>query len=365
VNISQLEYPNTKKQFKTTVAAVLTASNSLSIGKLFLPKLKRGQLLVSVAYSGLCGSQLLEVLGKRGEDKFLPHTLGHEGSGVVVKTGPGVSKVRVGDHVVLTWIKGKGAEVPSTQYKCKGKTINAGAISTLMTTMVTCENRVVAISKEMPLREAALLGCMIPTGAGIVFNKAKLKKNMSIAVFGVGGIGLGVVSAAVLAKANPIIAVDIHDHKLRFAAQAGATHMINASDEDPVARIHKITKANGALICVEAAGQIISMEQAVQATCLTQGLCVLAGNLAHRLKIKIDPFDLICGKKIEGTWGGETNPDRDIPTYVDSFLAGELNLTPLITNEYELDQINQAFDDLRAGRLGRGLVRLGTKSEGF
>lgn len=159
-----------------TIAAVLEQLNKpLRIRELTTPDLKPGQVLVEVAYSGVCHSQLLEVRGKRGLDRFLPHTLGHEGSGTVLEVGAGVTKVKPGDHVVLSWIKGSGADAPSTIYESAERPVNSGALSTFMRQTVTCENRLTAIPDAMPLREAALLGCAIPTGAGIVLNTARVR----------------------------------------------------------------------------------------------------------------------------------------------------------------------------------------------
>ncbi len=154
--------------FKQTEAAVLfELAQPLRLITLSIPDLKPGQVFIDVAYSGVCRSQLLEVRGKRGEDGFLPHTLGHEGSGTVLEVGAGVTKVKPGDRVVLSWIKGSGADVPSTAYQSSEGPINSGAISTFMCQMVTCENRVTPIPDAMPLREAPLLGCAIQQGLGL------------------------------------------------------------------------------------------------------------------------------------------------------------------------------------------------------
>jgi S-(hydroxymethyl)glutathione dehydrogenase/alcohol dehydrogenase len=298
----------------------------------------------------------LEVRGKRGPDRFLPHTLGHEGSGTVLEVSTGVTKIKPGDHVVLSWIKGSGADVPSTVYQSAEGPVNSGAISTFMHHTVTCENRVTPIPDAMPLREAALLGCAIPTGAGIVLNTAGVRPGNSVAVFGVGGIGLSAVLAADLVHATTIIAVDVFDHKLEQAQQVGATHLINAGQQDPLANILEITSGRGVDYAIEAAGQRETMETAFKAVRDDDGLCVLAGNMPHGERISLDPMDLIRGKRIVGTWGGESRPDRDIPLYVDLYLAGKLKLDVLITHEYRLEDINEAFDDLEQGKVGRALI---------
>lgn len=345
-----------------TEAAVLVGLNQpLCLLKVVVPDLKPGQVLVDVAYSGVCHSQLLEVRGKRGPDRFLPHTLGHEGSGTVQQVGAGVTKVKAGDRVVLSWMKGSGADVPSTIYQSDAGPINSGAISTFMRQTVTSENRVTPIPSSMPfmpLCEAALLGCAIPTGAGIVFNTARVQSGSSIAVFGVGGIGLSAILAASLADAATIIAVDVFEHKLEQASQVGATHLINARQQDPLASISAITGGRGVDYAIEAAGRRETMEMAFQSVRDGGGLCVLAGNLPAGERISLDPFDLIRGKQIIGTWGGETQPDRDIPKYVELFLSGKLKLSGLITHTYALEEVNQALDDMEKGKVGRAIIAM-------
>lgn len=346
------------KPTQTKAAILFELSRPLRLITVSIPNLKPGQVLVEVAYSGVCQSQLLEVRAKRGPDRFLPHTLGHEGSGTVVEVGAGVNKVKPGQRVVLSWIKGAGSDVGSTVYPSEEGPINSGAVSTFMRHTVTCENRLTPIPDGMPLREAALLGCAIPTGAGIVLNTAKVKPGSSVAVFGVGGIGLSAVLAASLMKATPIIAVDLSGHKLEQARQLGATHLVNAQTQDPLAAILDLTGGRGVDYAIEAAGRRQTMETAFKAVRDNGGLCVLAGNLPAGERISLDPFDLIKGKRILGTWGGETQPDRDIPRYVDLYLAGKLRLELLVTHEYRFEEINQAFDDLEQGKVGRALIAM-------
>ena len=279
---------------RTTKAAILTQINQpLEIDELIIPDLKRGQVLVKIAYSGLCHSQLNEIRGLKGEDKFLPHTLGHEGSGIVIEVGPGVQKVQAGDHVVLTWIKGKGIDVPATQYhRHDGSVVNSGAISTFMEYSIISENRLVPIPKEMPLKEAALLGCAIPTGAGIVLNTARVQPGNSVAVFGIGGIGLSAILAAKMRGSAIIIAVDIREQKLIQAKEIGATHIINASCQDALDAIQTIMDGQGVDFAIEAAGNRKTMETAYKSVKDKGGLCILAGNLPKGEQISIDPFDL-------------------------------------------------------------------------
>lgn len=343
---------------RTTKAAILSQINQpLEIDELIMPDVKRGQVLVKIAYSGVCHSQLNEIRGLKGEDKFLPHTLGHEGSGIVIDVGPEVQKVQAGDHVVLTWIKGSGFDVPATQYqRPNGAVVNSGAISTFMEYSIISENRLVPIPREMPLKEAALLGCAIPTGAGIVMNTARVQRGNSVAVFGVGGIGLSALLAAKIMGAAVIIAVDIREQKLIQAKEIGATHIINASCQDALDAIQTITHGRGVDFAIEAAGQRETMETAFKSVKDKGGLCILAGNLPAGQQISIDPFELIKGKRIIGTWGGETDPDRDIPNYVGHFLSDRLNLSLLISDIYHLDKINDSINYLATGRVNRALI---------
>ena len=344
----------------TAQAAVLVGTGRpLRLMTLEIPVLKPGQVLVEVAYSGVCGSQLNEVSGRLDPDPYLPHTLGHEGSGTVAAVGDGVRKVKPGDRVVLSWIKGRGAEVTATVYGGPDGPVNSGAIGTFMTRTVTCESRVTAIPGEMPLREAALLGCAIATGGGIVRNIARLRPGWSVAVFGVGGIGGSAVAVAAMVGASPIVAVDIVKHKLKHARDLGATHTVNADSRDSLQAVAEITGGVGVDLSIEAAGRPEVMETAFRAVREGGGLCVLAGNLAVGERITIDPFDLIKGKKLVGTWGGETEPDRDIPAYAHLFLEGKLPLSRLITHEYDLRDANTALDDLRRGRVGRAVIAMG------
>jgi S-(hydroxymethyl)glutathione dehydrogenase/alcohol dehydrogenase len=353
-----------------TTAAVLTGINQpLRIEELRIPPLNKGQVLVEMAYSGICHSQLNEIHGLKGEDRFLPHTLGHEGSGIVLDTGPEVTKVKPGDPVVLTWIKGKGHDVPSTRYaRSDGTWVNSGALSTFMTHTVVSENRLVPLSNAMPLKEAALLGCAIPTGAGIVMNKARMQPGQSVAVFGMGGIGLSSLLMAVHINSRAgemqdppdavIIAVDISDDKLSLARRIGATHGINAAVQNPLDAIMAITAGQGVHYAIEAAGQPAVMEQAFRSVRDKGGLCILAGNLPLGETISIDPFNLIKGKQIAGTWGGETDPDRDIPFYERSFLAQTMDFRPFVHFVSPLHRINDAIRRMETGQAGRCLVEM-------
>ena len=338
---------------KAKVAILRELGKPLVIEELKIPKLLAGQVLVRVLYSGICRSQLNEIKGLKGEDKYLPHLLGHEAGGIVEEIGAGVTHVKIGEHVVLSWIKGLGIDVPSTKYFKGDEVINAGAITTFGEYSVVSENRVTPITDKMPLDKATLLGCAVPTGGGIVLNQIKPMPRSILAVIGVGGLGLSAVLLANLMKCAPIIAVDINDEKLKLARRLGATATINSAKTDFVEAILDITQGKGVDYVVETVGSIETIEKSlacVKWDIRDGGLVVNAGNPPHGEKLSIDPF-ILKGKRIIGSWGGLTKPGRDIPIYVNLYLAGELKLNELITDRFKFEEINQAFQAMDKGEL--------------
>ena len=323
-----------------------------------IPLLKPGQILVKIAYSGVCHSQLMEVRGKRGEDRFLPHLLGHEGTGTVVEVGKGVEKVNPGDQVILGWIKGKGIDVPGSQYKIGDLKINSGAVTTFSNFSVVSENRCVKLPSGVPMDAGVLFGCAIPTGAGIPLNQIKPEKDSSVAVIGLGGIGLSALIALKIFDCSQIIAVDVEEKKLDLAREFGATHFINASQEDVLKAIYEITDKKGVDYCIEAGGLTSTIELAFQTIRKFGGLCVFASHPPFGEKIRLDPFELISGKRIEGSWGGNCMPDNDIPKFADLYKQGKLPLEKLINKRYKLEDVNQALDDLENRKVTRALLEI-------
>lgn len=336
-----------------TAAAILVDIDRIVIDDIELPPLKAGQVLVEIKYSGVCHTQLLEVRGHRGKDAYLPHCLGHEGSGVVVQTGEKVEKVKPGDHVILSWIKGSGANVAGSIFDWKGQKVNAGAITTFSKYSIISENRLTPISKDFPMKEAALLGCAIPTGLGVVFNTARPRAGESLAVFGCGGIGLCAIKGASISGCAPVIAIDVNPKKLEAALMMGATHTIDATKEDPVEAIQKIGSLDFA---IEASGSPIAMIQALRAIRPQGGAAVIVGNARHGQHLSFDPKELNQGKRILGTWGGDNNPDIHYPRYCNLIRYGQLNATPLIGKSYSLSQIELALNDLEQGQVLRPMI---------
>ncbi len=336
---------------KTKAAILVELNKPLVVEDIDIPVLYDGQVLVRVLASGICRSQLNEYGGLKGPDPYLPHLLGHEGAGIVEATTSSVKKVKAGDYVVMTWIKGQGQDVAGSQYRWGKKTVNSGAIATLTEYAVVAENRVVKISKAVPPAEASLLGCAVPTGSGMVLNTLNVKKGTSLAVFGVGGIGAAAILAAKFSGCSTIVGVDVSERKLEFASELGATHGCKSgqSAKEFIKRVGKMDYV------IESSGRKEAMELAYTWVKDT-GTLVIAGNLSKGQKVAIDPFDLIKGKRIVGTWGGETVPDRDIPQYSRAYLRGDIPLTKLITHRFALKDINPAFAMLNSGRAGRVII---------
>ena len=342
---------------KTTAAVLVEAGRPLELGELEIPALKPGQVLVEVAFCGVCHTQLLEARGHRGPDRYCPHCLGHEGSGTVRECGPGVTKVKPGARVILSWIKGSGADVPGTEYGWNGRTVNAGGITTFAEHSVISENRLTVIPDGLDLRRAALVGCAIPTGAGVVFNTARPRPGQSLVVFGVGGIGSCAAAAAALAGCAPVIAVDVNGDKLALAKRLGATHTINPKAADPVAAIRDLCPG-GADFAVEATGVPAVMRQALACVRSQGGTAIVVGNARHGQALEIDPRELNQGKRLLGTWGGDNDPDRDFPRYCKLIACGKLDVEPLLSRTYRLAQINEALDDLERGLCARPLIEI-------
>lgn len=345
---------------KTMKAAILTQLNQpLTVAEIDLPEtLAIGQVLVKIHYSGICGSQLGEIDGAKGEDKYLPHLLGHEASGTVIATGPGVKHVKVDDDVVLHWRKGLGIEADTPHYEWNGNKVNAGWVTTLSEYAIVSENRVTTIPKDSDMQVAALFGCAVTTGFGIVENNAKVKIGESVVVFGAGGIGLNIVQAASLVSAYPIIAVDLHDDKLELAKEMGATHIINSKKVDAQEEIKEIMGGKGLDVFIDNTGLPAIIEQGYHLT-HAQGRVILVGVPRKGSNINIHSLPLHFGKAITGSHGGEAIPHQDIQRYQSLYQVGRINLKKLITHYFELEQINEAIAQMRSGQVtGRCLIKV-------
>jgi len=345
---------------KTMKAAILVEQNQpLVIDQVELPQsLEVGQVLVKIHFSGICGSQLGEIDGAKGEDKYLPHLLGHEGSGIVEATGDGVRFVKPGDRVVLHWRKSQGIECVPPRYVWRGNALNAGWITTFSEYAVISENRLTRIDESYDMDIAALYGCAVTTGFGVAENNAKIRFGESVVVFGAGGVGLNIIQAAALLSAYPIVAVDLHDTRLELAKTLGATHLINGRATDARAALTNILGPQGADVFIDNTGQPSVIEMAYELTKPT-GSVVLVGVPRKGKTINIYSLPLHFGKTICGSHGGEAVPHEDIPRYQKLLAAGRMQLKPLITDRFSLDEINKAISMMRAGEIsGRCLVAM-------
>jgi len=343
---------------KTTLAAILVEQKKpLQIEEIVLPEtLDIGQVLVEFFYSGICGSQIGEIDGVKGPDKWLPHLLGHEASGRVLAIGPGVKHIKPNDTVVAHWRPSKGIEATPAKYQWQGKTVNAGWVTTFNKHAIISENRLTTIPANTDLKAAALYGCAVTTGFGVVDNRARIRLGETVVVFGAGGIGLNIVQAASLAGASSIVAVDLFDNRLEMAKQCGATVVINASKSDVWKSLAEIFKDEAPDVFIDNTGnaEIISRGyELIKAS----GRVILVGVPKKGANASLYTLPLHFGKSITGTTGGETVPQEDIPRYMALTAARKINLNDLITEIAPLSDINKLLLAMRDGSsAGRCLV---------
>lgn len=353
-----IDYPKKMK------AAILTELRKpLIIAEIEVPQeLNIGQVLVKVHYSGICGSQLGEIDGAKGEDKYLPHLLGHEGSGTVISIGPGVKTVKTDDKVVLHWRKGTGIESEPPVYNWDGRKVNAGWVTTFNEFAIVSENRLTTIPQASELDVASLFGCAVTTGFGVVENNAKLRIGESVVVFGAGGIGLNVIQAASLVSAYPIIAVDIHDNRLELARQMGATHIINSKNIVIEKVKDKIVSISEIDVFIDNTGNPSIIELGYKLT-KPQGRIVLVGVPKKDNNINIFSLPLHFGKKIVGSHGGESIPNDDIPRFIKLYMSKKIKLKNLISKTYCIEKINEAISEIRNGEVtGRVVIDMNSES---
>ncbi len=343
-----------------TKAAFLVEQNKpLVVDKIKMPKeLYVGQVLVKIHVSGICGSQIGEIAGVKGPDKYLPHLMGHEGCGIVLETGPGVSTLQKGDKVILHWRKGTGIQAQNAVYEWNNKKLNAGWVTTFNNYAVVSENRCTKIEKDFDNELASLFGCAITTGFGVVDNNAKLKLGESVIVFGAGGVGLNIIQACKLNSAYPIIAVDLFDNRLELASKLGATHIINSRKVDPIKKIEEILENKKIDVFIDNTGIPSIIEQGYELL-TNEGRLVLVGVPRKNNNINIFSLPLHFGKQIIGSHGGESQPHLDIPRYLKLFKNNMAEFKVLISKRYSLEDINQAINDMKEGKsAGRILIEM-------
>ena len=340
-------------------AAILVESKKpLIIEDITLPEsLEFGQVLVDVHYSGICGAQINEIDAAKGPDKFLPHLLGHEGSGVVHEVGPGVNTVKKGDPVVLHWRPSKGIQSPTPKYNWNGKTVNAGWVTTFNEQAIISENRLTVIPNNFDMRIAPLFGCAVTTAFGVVNNDAQIKVGQSVVIFGIGGVGLNIAQAANMVSAHPIVGIDLLEHKLEMGKQFGLSHSVVGGKTNVNDAIRDIVGPQGADVVIETTGNSRIIEQAYELT-HPDGKTVCVGVPRKGDNISIYSLPLHFNKALTGSHGGNAVPDVEIPRYIRLMNAGKMTLDGLITHEFAIEEINDALDLFRSGEAGRIIINL-------
>jgi S-(hydroxymethyl)glutathione dehydrogenase / alcohol dehydrogenase len=335
---------------------------------------KKGEVLVKVAAAGICHSDLSFIEGRWRIRT--PLVMGHEGAGVVDEVGEGVTQVQPGDHVIFSWVASCGVcrncsrgkpylctNTPlstmkdgTTRFKKGDQALfHQTGVSSFAEYTVADETSMVKIREDMPLDRAALISCGVLTGVSAVVNTAKVDLGSSVAVFGCGGVGLNVIQGAKLVGATKIIAIDKLDNKLAMAKDFGATHVINATTEDPVARIKEIT-GNGADYAFEVIGVPEVVAQAFDATDAA-GTTVMVGMPPLRAPLTINTLGLFLGKTLKGAYFGSAHFRTEMPALVDLYMEGRLKLDELISRTYPLDRINDAFDAMKKGEVARSIIK--------
>jgi len=342
---------------KSKMAVLYECDKPLVVEEIDVPSVLAGQVLVKLSYSGIYGSQLAEVQGKWGSDKYLPHGLGHEGSGFVVDIGTGVKKVKAGDPVVISWIEGDGLKGPTPSYYCRNQRINAGYSVTFAEYSIVSENRLFPLHSNMPLDMASIFGCAVATGYGAIIYDADVTPGSSVLVVGTGGVALCAVQFASLVNANPLIVVGRSSHKLEMARKLGATHTFLIREKDVETKIKDLMQGRGVDCAIDVIGKPSSTEFAYRCANSNGGNVVLIGIPGHEEHISIRSMDFDLGKKMRGGGGTSINLDRDFPKFENLYLSGKLQLELIITHRFPLNLINKALDLLAVGgQIGRAIL---------
>lgn len=339
-----------------TVAAILVEQRKpLVIDEVEVPALKRGQVLVEIHATRVCGSQIGEIDGVKGPDKYLPHLLGHEAGAIVLEVGADVTHVAPGARVVCHWRPGAGIDAGGSVYDWKGKKVNAGPITTFQKYAVISENRLTQVPQETDFELCCLLADTFTTGFGIIKNDAKVKAGESVVIFGVGGIGLGVVLGAKLAGANPIIGVDLYDHKLEKAVGFGLTYRINDSKDDSAQKIKEVL-GGLADVTVEGTGNPRTIEMAYDLTKMRGGRCILFGVMPSEQKVCIHTLPLHFGRILKGSEGGQSKPEVDIPEILGRLAQEKLDVGGFVSHRGLLGDLPGVIEEMRQGKVIHSVI---------
>jgi len=366
---------------KVKAAVAHKAGAPLTIETVDLDGPRAGEVLVEIKATGICHTDEFTRSGADPEGLF-PAILGHEGAGVVVDIGPGVTSLKKGDHVIPLYTP----ECRQCEYCLSGKTNLCQAIrttqgqgvmpdgssrfsvggervfhymgtSTFANYTVVPEIALAKIREDAPFDKVCYIGCGVTTGIGAVINTAKVEPGANVVVFGLGGIGLNVIQGARLAGANMIVGVDLNDARKLLAEKFGVTHFVNPKEVggDLVPYLVNLTKG-GADYSFECIGNVDVMRQALECCHKGWGVSVIIGVAGAGQEIKTRPFQLVTGRVWKGTAFGGAKGRRDVPKIVDWYMDGKINIDDLITHKLKLEDINKGFDLMRSGESIRSVV---------
>lgn len=366
---------------KCKAAVAWDVKQPLSIEEVEVEGPKEGEVLLKVHATGVCHTDAFTMSGEDPEGAF-PAILGHEGGCEVVELGKGVTSLEVGDHVIPLYIPECGScdycSSPKTnlcqtiagtlwsgympdgtrRFKCGGKDLfHYMGCSTFSEYTVVPEIALAKINKAAPLDKVCLLGCGVTTGIGAVMNTAKVEPGATVAVFGLGGIGLSVIQGAVMAKASRIIAVDMNSDKFAMAKDLGATDFINPKTLTGSTAEAIIELTNGGVdYSFECIGNVHVMREALECCHMGWGVSTIIGVAGEGQEISTRPFQLVTGRRWQGTAFGGVKGRTELPGYVDRYMNGEINLDMMVTHTMPLEEINTAFDLMHSGESIRSVV---------
>ena len=366
---------------KSRAAVAIKAGQPLEITEIDVQGPREGEVLVRMVATGVCHTDAFTLSGEDPEGIF-PSVLGHEGGGVVEEVGAGVSSVKPGDHVIPLYTpecgkcsfctsgktnlcqairvtQGQGLMPDGTsRFSLNGETLyHYMGTSTFSEYSVMPEISVAKINQQAPLDKVCLLGCGITTGIGAVLNTAKVEAGASVAVFGLGGIGLSVVQGAVMAGASRIFAVDLNEDKFEMAGMLGATDFVNPSKYDrPIQEVIVDLTDGGVDYSFECIGNTGVMRAALECCHKGWGESVIIGVAGAGQEISTRPFQLVTGRVWRGTAFGGVRGRSELPGYVDNYMAGKINIDDMVTHTMGLEDINKAFDLMHNGESIRSVV---------
>lgn len=338
-------------------AAILHKSRSdLLVDEIYIrEKLKVGQVLVKLKYSGICGSQINEIDAVKGKDKYLPHLLGHEGSGVIVDLKTNRNDIKKYDNVILHWKKGIGQDSQTPIYDWNKKKLNAGWVTTFNEYVIISENRITPFSKnKLDHKHASLFGCCLTTAFGTLNNISNLKLGENILIIGLGGVGINLVLGARLSGANKIIGIEINKNNVQIAKKYGLTSSFESFDKlkKEYNNFDKVIDTTGDLTLIEKGYEFTS----------SKGTLTMVGVPKSNKKAKFYTLPIHFGKSIKGSHGGSIFPTEDIPKYINIIKSNKIDLNPQTKFEFSIDNINEAIKKFRKNSSGRIMIKFDDKS---